>query len=263
MSELALKLIAEAKEKSLTRLDLGKCGLIKIPDVLFELVWLEELSLSNEYYDWENEKNITSKNKGDDNQLSELPQSFSKLKQLNKLILSGDKTWEISDVGALSELSMLTTLNLDSNQIRDVSGLSELSMLITLYLSNNQIRDVNGLSELSSLTTLDLSSNQISDVRVLSELATLTSLDLSSNQISDLRVFINNIKKGAKVRLDDGMWEEGIFVRNNPLEKPPIEVIEQGNSAILSYFQDLEQQGEGKLNEAKLIGCGCNIMFHL
>jgi internalin A len=46
MSELALKLIKEAKEKRLTRLDLGNCGLTELPDELFELVWLEELILS-------------------------------------------------------------------------------------------------------------------------------------------------------------------------------------------------------------------------
>ena len=42
MSELALKLIEEAKEKRLTRLDLGNCGLTELPDEVFELVWLEE-----------------------------------------------------------------------------------------------------------------------------------------------------------------------------------------------------------------------------
>ena len=45
MSELALKLIREAKEKRLTRLDLGNCGLTELPDALFEWAWLEELAL--------------------------------------------------------------------------------------------------------------------------------------------------------------------------------------------------------------------------
>ena len=42
MSELALKLIKEAKEKRLTRLDLGNCGLTELPDELFELEDLKE-----------------------------------------------------------------------------------------------------------------------------------------------------------------------------------------------------------------------------
>ncbi len=45
MSELALKLIAEAKEKRLISLDLGNSGLTELPDELFELEWLEELNL--------------------------------------------------------------------------------------------------------------------------------------------------------------------------------------------------------------------------
>ena len=46
MPELALKLIRKAKQKRLTRLDLGNCGLTEIPEELFELTWLEELILS-------------------------------------------------------------------------------------------------------------------------------------------------------------------------------------------------------------------------
>ena len=42
----ALKLIAEAKEKRLSSLDLGGCGLKVIPLELAELKWLEDLNLS-------------------------------------------------------------------------------------------------------------------------------------------------------------------------------------------------------------------------
>ena len=46
MSELALKLIREAKENRTTSLDLGNCGLTELPEELFELTWLEELKLN-------------------------------------------------------------------------------------------------------------------------------------------------------------------------------------------------------------------------
>ena len=45
MSELALQLIHEAKETHAKTLDLGNCGLTKLPDALFELVDLEVLYL--------------------------------------------------------------------------------------------------------------------------------------------------------------------------------------------------------------------------
>ena len=50
MSELALKLIYEAKKKNLKSLNLGNCGLTELPRELFELVWLEELVVSNEQW---------------------------------------------------------------------------------------------------------------------------------------------------------------------------------------------------------------------
>ena len=50
MSELALQLIREAKTKKLKSLNLGSCGLTELPPELFELVWLEELVVSNEQW---------------------------------------------------------------------------------------------------------------------------------------------------------------------------------------------------------------------
>ena len=45
MSQQALRLIAQAKQTRATRLDLGNCGLTELPDALFELTWLEELTI--------------------------------------------------------------------------------------------------------------------------------------------------------------------------------------------------------------------------
>ncbi len=85
MSELALKLIREAKETHATRLDLGNCGLTQLSDELFELTWLEELNLCSEawYYDFEKntEISIISSN-GIPNNFKKIPTEFSKLEQL-------------------------------------------------------------------------------------------------------------------------------------------------------------------------------------
>ena len=141
MSELALKLIAEAKEKRLTTLDLGNCGLTEIPEELFELVWLEGLSFSNSYYDWNEDAKkwlkIESKNKGNNNRLSELSQDFAELKQLDKLILSGDlkNKWQLNDVSPLTRLTKLTKLFLSDNKFSDVSALSSLTKLTQLNLN--------------------------------------------------------------------------------------------------------------------------------
>ena len=68
MSDLALKLIQEAKDSRATRLDLGNCGLTELPEELFELTWLEELILNHRYWQYDFEKKqgqwIYSDNKG-------------------------------------------------------------------------------------------------------------------------------------------------------------------------------------------------------
>lgn len=59
MSELAKQLIAKEKQERTGKLDLGQCGLtdleLQIPE-LFELTWLEELNLSNRWWDGEKRK---------------------------------------------------------------------------------------------------------------------------------------------------------------------------------------------------------------
>ena len=52
MSELALKLINENKISKEVTLDLGRCGLVQLPPETGELVWLESLSLSDEWAQW-------------------------------------------------------------------------------------------------------------------------------------------------------------------------------------------------------------------
>ena len=64
MSEMALRLIAQAKKEKAMVLDLGKCGLTTLPEELFKLHRLKELYICNRYWDWEKREWIKSKNKG-------------------------------------------------------------------------------------------------------------------------------------------------------------------------------------------------------
>jgi internalin A len=80
MSALALQRIREAKEQRLTRLDLGNCGLTELPDELFELVWLEELQLSNQWDFFDDEASewlsLISENGGKPNRLKYIPLKY-------------------------------------------------------------------------------------------------------------------------------------------------------------------------------------------
>ena len=190
MSELAIKLIEEEKQAKTGKLDLGKCSLKTIPKKLFELAWLEELSLSNRIWDYNKKDWIQSINSGWSNliNIEELPMGFKNLTRLTKLYLGGDheSQCKLKTCNILNSLKSLQTLDLSFSQIRDISSLAKLSSLQSLDLRYNKISDISFLEKLTSLQSLGLTSNKICDTSSLKKLTSLQSLDLRSNQISDI-----------------------------------------------------------------------------
>jgi len=281
MSELAQQLIAENKAKhargeDATYLDIGKCGLSTLPD-LSDLVWLETLIVSNRWWDRKQQKWIESQNKGTDNQLTASPTQPLPI-ALKTLVLGGQFStrWQISDGSFLANLTNLTSLNLNNNKISDWSFLANLTNLTllqlshnkisdgaflanltnltSLYLIYNQISDWSFLANLTNLTSLYLGYNKISNGSFLANLTNLTSLDLGNNKISDIEPLLHLIKKGIPVTLKE--YGSGINLYENPITKPPIEIVKQGNKAILRYFKDLEESGTDQIYEAKLLLIG-------
>ncbi len=49
---------------------------------------------------------------------------------------------------------------------------------------------------------------------------------------------------------------EDLCLYNNPIESPPMEILRQGEQAVLNYFQEIEAQGVDQLFEAKLLIVG-------
>jgi internalin A len=73
MSDLAQKLIAECKRTKAKSLDLGYCGLTEIPEEVFDCVWLEELVLSEIFWDEEINEWKATKNEGNKNNIISIP----------------------------------------------------------------------------------------------------------------------------------------------------------------------------------------------
>jgi internalin A len=162
---------------------------------------------------------------------------------------------QISDIFFLKWLSNLTQLNLSFNKITDISFLQWLSNLTQLNLSFNKITDISFLKGLSKMTELSLSSNQITDISFLQGLSNLTILDLRNNQIKELPEAL--VELGLEIDVDDKTgWDEKIYLYNNPLEKPPLEIIKKGIPAIKAYFQSLKQEKTLPLNEVKVLLVG-------
>jgi len=147
-SKLALKLIEECKQTQSKKLDLGNCGLREIPLEIFELTWLEELIISNFYWDYLQNTLVKSKNSGGINFISSLPEEWSKLNRLRKLFIGGSiyysgSQWNIKSYSSLSSLSSIEHLDLSGNQLRELpKEIVQLTNLKQLDLSKNQFQEL-------------------------------------------------------------------------------------------------------------------------
>jgi hypothetical protein len=137
----------------------------------------------------------------------------------------------------LSEFKRLEKLVLYDTRIKDISSLKELKVLTELSLHANQISDISCLKKLRGLTFLNLYKNQISDVSSIKELKNLKKLLLMNNEITHLPAEFLDLGMEIKWKLNN---TDGIFLHDNPLETPPVEIIKQGNEAIRQYFKSLE-----------------------
>lgn len=162
---------------------------------------------------------------------------------------------KLENINFLASLKNLTRLDLRYNQLRDISILKELNGLTKLLLGHNKINKIEPLKELINLTLLDLSVNQLSEISALKELKNLTKLDLQFNRLRVLPEWLLEFDLAIKWK-SNYSYNNKVFVAHNPLEKPPPEVIKNGNDAIRNYFTQIKQQGTDSLYEAKLILIG-------
>ena len=236
MTDLARKLIEKERKEQTGVLDLGNCGLDHIPAKLFQLTWLRELSFADKVWDPEKGDYIRSPNPGRPNQwtIEELPTGLKRLTQLKKLRLN-------------------TGFNFGSS-LKSCDILRHLRQLELLSLGCNQIRDIGFLEELTALQSLDLHHNQISDISALEKLTALQSLNLRHNQISDIRPLLPLLKAKRQMGMD--LKWLGFSFGENPIRTPPINIVEKGAEAIIAWFEQMEEQGEGPLFEAKLMILG-------
>ncbi len=190
------------------------------------------------------------------NQISD-GRSFRELPQLTSLHLSGN---QISDGHFLEKFPQLTSLDLSENQISDVRFLKKLTQLTSINLDFNKISGMSFEGKLPQLTSLDLGRNQISDAGFLKKLPKLSRIDLSNNRLSDLASLRYLMEEKGMQVVWKSSWKTAmgeINVKDNPWSNPPVEIVRQGNEAILNYFKQIEEQGgTAPLYEAKLIIVG-------
>ncbi len=145
------------------------------------------------------------------------------------------------DLSILEELPYLSVLILANSSLEDISPLASLTFLTSLKLSSNRITDVSPLASLSHLTELNLWNNQITDISPLETLRYLTSLDVSNNRITHLPKWAVNFK--GEIKWDGSIYlgKPGLYLKENPIQAPPIEIVKEGKKAVINYFNELEQ----------------------
>ncbi len=249
-----------------TELDLGKCYLTSLYEVeeLFENTHVEKLILSNEWAAFRNIKwhKIQSKNELGNNSLGSLHPKLSKLKNLKHLIAGGDwndgKTWwnrwRIDDLSPVLSLAELEYLNISNSRIKGVPSLSKLKKLRVLHLNNNEITNVNIRSNCISLEEIYLSNNQLTSISFVKFLLVAKTIDLHGNKIKSLGSITSQF---SRMNITNSKWEQNtINIAKNPLEQPPMEIVNISKEAVISYFNDLSRGGSFINKDVKLILVG-------
>jgi small GTP-binding protein len=181
----------------------------------------------------------------------------------------------ITDISLLASFTALKELYLYRNHITDLSPIASLTALTYLELSGNHITDLSPLASLNTLTYLEMRRNQITDLSPIVSLSALSGLNLDKNQISDLspllpllsakklkRLYLlyNKITHLPSEIINCGLpikWgnddSNGIFLRGNPLESPPIEIVKRGHDSVMAYFHQLKKAEE--IAPVRLLQC--------
>lgn len=158
---------------------------------------------------------------------------------------------------------LLTNIDLNENYLTDIGFVKGLQHLIELGLSNNTgITYVEALSEHTNLERLYLSQLKIKSFNFLEELTKLKRVVLSNTGLKTLKHLLPVIKNDIPVKLVYGYQDigNGIFIKDNEELDISKEIIEQGNTAIIQFYE-LQQSKDHALEEiylkeAKLILIG-------
>ncbi|MFM2168825.1 MAG: hypothetical protein RIS79_3196 [Verrucomicrobiota bacterium] len=152
--------------------------------------------------------------KHDAKRLTELPESLSRLTQLQSLKASHNRLTTLPE--SLGQLTQLQSLYLASNQLTTLpESLGQLTQLQSLDLANNQLAALpEWLGQLTQLQSLDLSNNQLTALpEFLRQLTQLRSLNLGANRLAELPKWF-----GGLVNL------QGLYLYRNRLVTIPDEL---------------------------------------
>ncbi|WP_218599006.1 COR domain-containing protein [Polaribacter sp. NJDZ03] len=175
---------------------------------------------------------------------------------LRHLFLGGNK---IDDISLLLKFPLLEVLAIWNNPISDEYPLSLLTNLEELYCQKIGLKNLNFVSSLNKLEKLNASENEIIDIEILTKNTKIKELILSNNKIKIIPTKLAEKFEWLDSNIDEVeefFIDEGINIRNNPLEYPPNSVIELGAETIKNYYEATDEFGHAPLSEGRIIVVG-------
>lgn len=193
-------------------------------------------------------------------ELEKLSLSYNPVKDLSPLVqLTRVRelhvfTTPVADLSALANLTDLRVLSAGRTSVADLSPLTDLNKMEVLTIWETQVKDLSPLRRLTNLQQLRLQGSGVADLAPLANLTRLRLLNVSHTKVTDLSPLLHVIRSGCPVRWAH-LSEPGIYVKECPLTNPPAEIAQQGDAAILNYFEEREG-GVDHLYEAKMLILG-------
>jgi hypothetical protein len=184
----------------------------------------------------------------DNEKLVELPESISKLTQLQMLNLSRNKLTELPE--ALRQLTKLQSLDISNNQLTELpEWIGRFTELQLLNIANNQLTSLpEWINQLLKLKYLFLTSNKLQRLpESIGQLTHLRDLEVENNVLYSLPISLAQLENLKTLKLGFN------FLNHNP---ELAEAYKQGVETVKAYLRAKGETGQIILNEAKMILVG-------
>jgi len=101
--------------------------------------------------------------------------------------------------------------------------------------------DISALRGMRHLKELHLMENRIVDISPLQRLTSLTGLNLIDNRVKELPEAFLNLGMEINVTMRFGLVQR-IDLADNPLGKPPLEIIKKSKEVMRAYFTNTSKK---------------------
>ena len=179
---------------------------------------------------------------------------------LQQIFLGGNKIQDISPISGAANLIMLIIWG---NPVKDFTPISQLKKLQALYCQETGLKDLTFIKELKNLSILNAGRNNIEDISIIKYLKSLKRVDLDNNLIrvvpKDIAEEFRWLKQepnSRTLRSESDNKLKYFNLSNNPLQFPPLPVIELGEENTRNYYEAIDTYGGEALSEGRIIVVG-------